>query len=72
MVCALSNTDLTRKLLAMKIEVTTEMMAMCHTHIAIAENMSSIGLSIKAVNAVQKMMKKSSTHQTLETEVQEV
>ena len=56
----------------MKIEVTTEMMAMCHTHIAIADNMSSMGLSIKAVNAVQKMMKKSSTHQTLETEVQEV
>ena len=62
MVYALSNTDLTRKLLAMKIEVTTEMLAVCHTHIAIADNMSSMGLSIKAVNAVQKMMKKSSTH----------
>ena len=41
MVHALSDTDLTRKLLAMKIKVTTaEMLAMCCTHIAIADNMS--------------------------------
>ena len=63
MVRALSDTDLIRKLLAMKIEATTaEMLAVCRTHIAIADNMSSMGLSTKAVSAVQKMMKKSSTH----------
>ena len=63
MVCALSNTDLIRKLLVMKIEATTaEMLAVCRTHIAIADNMSSMGLSTKAISAVQKTMKKSSTH----------
>ena len=40
----------------MKIEATTaEMLAVCHTHIAIADNMSSMGLSTKTVSAVQKM-----------------
>ena len=59
MVCALSNTDLIRKLLNMKIEATTaEMLAVCHMHIAITDNMSSMGLSTKVVNAVQKIMKK--------------
>ena len=63
MVHALSDTDLIRKLLAMKIEATTaEMLAVCRTHIAIADNMSSMGLSTKAVNAVQKMTKKASSH----------
>ena len=63
MVRALSDTDLIRKLLAMKIEATTaEMLAVCRTHIAIADNMSSMGLSTKAVSAVQKMMKKASSH----------
>ena len=34
MVCALSDTDLIRKLLAMKIKATSaEMLAVCHTHI---------------------------------------
>ena len=42
LVCALGDTDLVRKLLAMKMEATTaEMLAMCHTHITIADNMSS-------------------------------
>ena len=63
MVHALSDTDLIRKLLAMKIEATTaEMLAVCHTHIAITDNMNSMGLSTKAVSAVQKMMKKASSH----------
>ena len=63
MVRALSDTDLIRKLLAMKIEATTaEMLAVCRTHIAIADNMSSMGLSTKAVSAVQKMTKKASSH----------
>ena len=63
MVHALSNTDLIRKLLAMKIKATTaEMLAVCRTHIAIADNMSSMGLSTKAVSAVQKMTKKPPTH----------
>ena len=63
MVRALSDTDLIRKLLAMKIEATTaEMLAVCRTHIAIADNMSSMGLSTKAISAVQKTMKKSSPH----------
>ena len=65
MVCALSDTDLIRKLLAMKIEATTaEMLAVCRTHIAIADNMNSMGLSTRAISAVQKTMKKSSTHTT--------
>ena len=65
MVCALSDTDLIRKLLAMKIELTTaEMLAVCCMHMAIADNMSSMGLSTKAISAVQKTMKKSSTHST--------
>ena len=63
MVHALSDTDLIRKLLAMKIEATTaEMLAVCCTHITITDNMSSMGLSTKAVSAVQKMMKKASSH----------
>ena len=65
MVCALSDTDLIRKLLAMKIETTTaEMLAVCRTHIAITDNMSSMGLSTKAISAVQKTVNKSSTHST--------
>ena len=63
MVRALSDIDLIRKLLAMKIEATTaEMLAVCRTHTAIADNMSSMGLSTKAVSAVQKMTKKASSH----------
>ena len=63
MVRALSDTDLIRKLLAMKIEATTaEMLAVCCTHIAITDNMSSMGLSTKPISAVQKMMKKASSH----------
>ena len=63
MVHALSDKDLIRKLLAMKIEATTaEILAVCCTHIAIADNMSSMGLSTKVISAVQKMMKKASSH----------
>ena len=62
MVHALSNTDLIRKLLAMKIEATTaEMLAESRMHIAIADNMSSMGLATKAIGTVQKM-KKPQTH----------
>ena len=51
MVHVLSDIDLIRKLLAMKIKATTaEMLNVCHTHITIADNISSIGLSNKAVN----------------------
>ena len=65
MVRALSDTDLIRKLLAMKIEATTaEMLAVCHMHTAIADNMNSMGLSTKAISAVQKTMKESSMHST--------
>ena len=47
----------------MKIEATTgKMLAVCRTQIAIADNMNSMGLSTKAVSAVQKMMKKASSH----------
>ena len=48
MVHALNDTYLIRKLLAMKIKATTaEMLAVCHTQIAIADNMSSMGLTTK-------------------------
>ena len=40
------------------------MLAVCCTHIAITGNMNSMGLSTKAISAVQKTMKKSSTHST--------
>ena len=59
LVCALSDTDLVRKLLAMKMEATTaEMLATCHMHIAIADNMSLMGLTTKVVNAIQKVPRK--------------
>ena len=62
LVRALSDTDLVRKLLAMKIEATTaEMLAVCRTQIAIADNMSSMGLSSKTVSAIQKVQKRTST-----------
>ena len=58
--CALSDRDLVRNVFAMKIEVTTsEMLATCHTHIVISDNMSSMDLATKTVNAVQKVKKKS-------------
>ena len=58
MVRALSDTDLIRKLLAMKIEATTaEMLAVCRMHIAIADNLSSMGLATKAIGTVQKVKK---------------
>ena len=60
LVHALSDTDLVRKLLAMKMEaITAEMLATCHTHITIADNMLSMGLATKTVNAIQKVPKKS-------------
>ena len=63
MVHALSDTELIRKLYARKIEVTTaEIMAVCCTHITIADNMSSMLLSTKAVSTVQKTMMKLSSH----------
>ena len=42
--------------------ITAEMLAVCHTHIAIADSMSSMGLSTKAVNTVKKTRKKSTAH----------
>ena len=52
--------NLVKKLLTMKIEATTaEMLAACRTHIAISDNMSSMGLTTSTVNAVQKFPKKS-------------
>ena len=64
MVHALSNTDLIRKLLAMKIEATTaEMFVVYHTHIAInRQHVFNGPINKKAVSAVQKMMKKASSH----------
>ena len=60
LVCTPNDRDLVRKLLAMKIEATTsEMLPTCHTHIAISDNMSSMGLATSMVNAVQKVQKKS-------------
>ena len=63
MVHALSNSNLIRKLLAMKIEATiAKMLAVCHIDIIITDNMSSIHLSTETVSAVQKMTKKLSAH----------
>ena len=57
MVCTLSNTYLIA--IGYEIKVTiTKVLAVCHTQIAIADNMSLMGLSIKGISAVQKMMKK--------------
>ena len=53
MVCALSNTDLIRKLLVLKIKATVaNMLAVYCSYVAITDNMSSMGLATKAVNAV--------------------
>ena len=47
---------LIRKLLAMKIEAATaKMLAVCRTHIAIADNMLSMGLATTAIGTVQKI-----------------
>ena len=55
MVCALSDINLIRKLLAMNIEATTtEMLAVYHICIVIINNMSSMGLATEAINATQK------------------
>ena len=60
LVHALSDRELVKKLLTMKIKATTaEMLATCCTHIAISDNMSSMGLTTSTVNAVQKFQKKS-------------
>ena len=60
LVRTLSDRELVKKLLTMKIEATTaEMLATCRTHIAISDNMSSMGLTTSMVNAVQKFPKKS-------------
>ena len=59
LVRALSDTELVRKLLTLKLEATTaEMLALCRTHIAIADNMSSMGFTHKNVSAIQKAPKK--------------
>ena len=43
----------------MDIEATAaKMLAVYHTHIVIANNMSSMGLAAKAINAIQKTTKK--------------
>ena len=43
----------------MKMEATTaEMLATCCTHIAIADNIPSMGLATKTVNAIQKVPRK--------------
>ena len=51
---ALSNSDLVCKLLALKLTATTsEMLDLCCTHIAISDNMNTIGLTgSKTVNAI--------------------
>ena len=47
----------------MKIEASTaEMLAVCWMHIAIADNMSTMGLATKAISTVQKSRKKHTTH----------
>ena len=52
-----------RKLLAMKIEVTTaEILAVCQMHLAIAANVSSMGLATKTISTVQKSVKKQVIH----------
>ena len=60
MVCALSNTDLIRKLLVLKIKATVaNILAVYCSYVAITDNMSSMGLATKAINAVQKTNKMS-------------
>ena len=79
MACALSDTDLIQKLLVMKTKATTtEMLAVCCMHIAVADNMCSMGLTAKTTSTVQNSVKKQPTlgspcgnctkHHTLERE----
>ena len=53
---ALNDKDLVRKLLALKVDATTaEMVNVCNTHIAIADNCDAMGLSsTKTVNAIHR------------------
>ena len=62
MVHALSDTNLIRKLLTMKIEETTDMLAVCQMHIAIVYTMSSMSLATKTTSTVQKSVKKQTSH----------
>ena len=50
---ALSDSDLICKLLTLKLTTTSEMLEFCHTHIAISDSMSAMGLAgSKTVNAI--------------------
>ena len=53
-VCALSDSDLVHKLLALKLTATTsKMLELCHMHITISDNMNAMGLTgSKTVNAI--------------------
>ena len=52
---ALNDPELVRKLLTLKMTATTtEMLETCRTHIAISDNMDSMGLSKKTVSVIQR------------------
>ena len=55
-VCALSDKDLVKKLLTLDLTTTSaKMLKVCHTHIAIADNLNAMGLTgSKCVNEVWK------------------
>ena len=56
---ALSDKELIKKLLAPDLTATTtKMLEVCHTHIAISDNLKAMGLKEqKAVNAIQRQNK---------------
>ena len=55
LVCALTDSELVKKLLALYCKATmAKMLETCRTHIAITDNLNAMGLTSKTVNAVNK------------------
>ena len=55
LVCALTDSELVKKLLALDLKATTaKMLKTCRIHIAIADNLNVMSLRSKTVNAVNK------------------
>ena len=63
LVCALTDSELVRKLLALDLKATTaKMLETFRTHIAIADNLHAMGLISKIVNAVNKQSQQPQSH----------
>ena len=63
LVCALTDSELVKKLLTLALKPTTaKMLETCRTHIAIADNLNAMDLGAKAINAVNKQSQFPQSH----------